>query len=96
MFGATGHLGRSICRVALTRGDLVTAVGNRNVPTEEASMSGWHQNCQGLVCDVRVRETIKDVFDRTLECWGRVDVIAKFVLSFFLLFVLPASFRVGF
>lgn len=82
MFGATGHLGRSICRVALTRGDRVTAVGNRNVPTEEASMSGWHQNCQGLVCDVRVRESIKEVFDRTIECWGRVDVVAKYVFFF--------------
>ncbi|KAH8149889.1 uncharacterized protein LAJ45_06041 [Morchella importuna] len=48
VFGATGHLGRSICRVALKRGDLVTAVGNRTVPGEEASMDGWHKNCQGL------------------------------------------------
>lgn len=42
-------------------------------------MSGWHQNCQGLVCDVRVKETIKEVFDKALECWGRVDKIVKYI-----------------
>ncbi|KAH0609831.1 uncharacterized protein H6S33_012377 [Morchella sextelata] len=77
VFGATGHLGRSICRVALKRGDLVTAVGNRSVPGEEASMEGWHKNCQGLVCDVRVASTVKEVFEKSLECWGRVDRVVN-------------------
>ncbi|CUS11902.1 unnamed protein product [Tuber aestivum] len=76
IFGATGHLGRSICRVALARGDCVTAVG-RNLPGEEVVMQGWHQMCQGLVCDVRVRDTVSKVFGSALEHWGRVDVVVN-------------------
>ncbi|RPB05814.1 NAD(P)-binding protein [Choiromyces venosus 120613-1] len=76
IFGATGHLGRSICRVALARGDCVTAVG-RNLPGEEAFMKGWHQMCQGLVCDVRVRDTISKVFSRALGHWGKIDVVVN-------------------
>lgn len=76
IFGATGHLGKSICHVALARGDCVTAVG-RNLPGEEVVMQDWHQMCQGLVCDVRVRDTISRAFSRALEHWGRVDVVVK-------------------
>jgi hypothetical protein len=76
IFGATGHLGRSICRVALARGDCVTAVG-RNIPSEEASMHGWHKRCQGLVCDVRDRATVEEVWRKAHDGWGRVDVVVK-------------------
>jgi hypothetical protein len=80
IFGATGHLGRSICRVALARGDCVTAVG-RNIPAEEASMHGWHKRCQGLVCDVRDRKTVDAAWRAALEGWGRVDVVVKYLPS---------------
>ena len=76
IFGATGHLGRSITRQALARGDRVTAVG-RNIPAEEASMHGWHKNCQGLVCDVRDRATVEEVWQAARAWWGRVDVVVK-------------------
>jgi NAD(P)-dependent dehydrogenase (short-subunit alcohol dehydrogenase family) len=76
IFGATGHLGRSIARVALARGDYVTAVG-RNIPSE-ASMKGWHERCQGLVCDVRDRETVEQAWREARGWWGgRVDVVVK-------------------
>lgn len=50
------------------------------------------------MCDVRVRETIKDVFDKTLEFWGRVDIIAKYVLSSYsysCFFFFPVAFYGG-
>ena len=80
IFGATGHLGRSIARVALARGDCITAVG-RNTPSEEASMHGWHARCQGLVCDVRDRATVAAAWQAAQACWGRVDVVVKCVRS---------------
>ena len=76
IFGATGHLGRSICRVALARGDRVTAVG-RNIPSEEASMHGWHRYCQGLVCDVRDRATVQRAWSAALHFWGTIDIVVK-------------------
>ena len=40
-------------------------------------MQGWHANCQGLLCDVRVRETVQTCLEKTVEKWGRVDVVVK-------------------
>ena len=60
-------------------GDNVTAVG-RDVDGEEI-MQNWHVRCQGLVCDVRVRRTLEEVIEKARAKWGRIDVIAKLVLS---------------
>ncbi|KAF8457232.1 hypothetical protein BGX38DRAFT_1086497 [Terfezia claveryi] len=75
IFGATGHLGRSICRNALEMGDNVTAVG-RDVDGEQV-MQNWHARCQGLVCDVKVRRTLEEVIEKARAKWGRIDVIAN-------------------
>ena len=75
MFGATGHLGRSIVRIALERGDSVTAVG-RDIHGIEM-MQGWHARCQGLVCDVRVKESVEKAVNDARQWWGRVDIVAK-------------------
>lgn len=40
-------------------------------------MHGWHKRCQGLVCDVRDRNTVLEVWKRALEGWGRVDVVVN-------------------
>ena len=32
----------------------------------------------GLLCDVRVRETVDNVIQRSIERWGKVDIIAKY------------------
>ncbi|KAI9756983.1 MAG: hypothetical protein M4579_003641 [Chaenotheca gracillima] len=76
VFGATGHMGRSLIRKALTQGDLVTAVG-RSFESSLESMQDWHERCLGLLCDVRIRDTVGDVIRKTIERWGRIDVIAN-------------------
>jgi|TARA_R110002003_G_scaffold48_18_gene4058 NAD(P)-dependent dehydrogenase (short-subunit alcohol dehydrogenase family) len=41
-------------------------------------MEKWQdRNCLGLVCDVRVRATVDRVIKKSIEHWGRVDVIAN-------------------
>ncbi|KAL3424002.1 oxidoreductase [Phlyctema vagabunda] len=76
VFGATGHLGRSIVRNALTKGDLVTAVG-RTFENSIGSMQAWHANCLGTLCDVRARESVGVVVEKTIAHFGRVDVVAN-------------------
>ncbi|KAI9672136.1 MAG: hypothetical protein M1831_001949 [Alyxoria varia] len=77
IFGATGHMGRSLARMALTRGDKATVVGHDLENTIE-QMQGWHESRSlGLLCDVRIRETVEKVIQTSIAHWGRVDVIAK-------------------
>jgi len=76
VFGATGHMGRSLVRNALNSGDLVTAVGRTNENTL-ASMQNWHANCLGCLCDVRARESVNQVIQKTISHFGRVDLIAN-------------------
>ncbi|RDW89413.1 hypothetical protein BP6252_01445 [Coleophoma cylindrospora] len=76
VYGATGHLGRSIVRNALSKGDLVTAVGRTFENTFEA-MQDWHENCLGTLCDVRARESVGYVVEKTLSHFGRIDVVAN-------------------
>ena len=76
VFGGTGHIGRSLVEAALSHGDKVTAVG-RTMENTMAQMQNWHERCLGLLCDVRVRETVDAAIKRTIEVWGRVDIIVK-------------------
>ncbi|KAK8199386.1 hypothetical protein IWZ00DRAFT_13417 [Phyllosticta capitalensis] len=82
IFGATGHMGRSLTRSALGHGDQVAAVGWTQENTVE-QMKRWeahersNKNCLGLLCDVRARETVKDAIDATVKRWGRIDVVAN-------------------
>ncbi|RMY68959.1 hypothetical protein D0862_14931 [Hortaea werneckii] len=80
VFGATGHIGRSLVKAALSHGDLVAAVG-RTMENSMAQMQGWHDNCEGMLCDVRVRETVRACIDRCLQRFGRIDIIVKYVSS---------------
>ena len=105
IFGATGHIGRSIVKAALAHGDLVTAVGRMGENTVEGMVRAfWHpppaarppqegglgedkgdnsvrttqpRDLVCLLCDVRVQDTVKTVFDKSLERWGRMDIIAN-------------------
>lgn len=81
IFGATGHMGRSLARAALSHNDKVTVVGRAQENTRE-QMQDWHENCVGMLCDVRVRDTVANVIRRSVEHWGRVDIIAKYALPF--------------
>ncbi|KAK5108302.1 hypothetical protein LTR62_008617 [Meristemomyces frigidus] len=76
VFGATGHIGRSLVKAALSHGDLVAAVG-RTMENTMSQMQGWHERCLGLLCDVRVRATVKSVLDATLAEYGRIDIIVN-------------------
>ena len=77
VFGATGHMGRSLIRAILSHGDKCTAVGWTQEDTLE-QMKRWHErNCLGLLCDVRVRETVDSVIKMSIEHWGNIDIIAK-------------------
>ena len=84
VFGASGHMGRSVVKAALTHNDLVSAVG-RTFENSLESMQNWStnstqvssKNCLGLLCDVRVRETVDAVIKKSIAHWGRVDIIAN-------------------
>jgi NAD(P)-dependent dehydrogenase (short-subunit alcohol dehydrogenase family) len=76
VFGATGHIGRSLVKAALSHGDNVTAVG-RTKENSMQQMQGWHDRCLGLLCDVRVRNTVDDVIQQSIAHWKRIDIIVK-------------------
>jgi len=72
-------MGRSLVKNALCRNDLVAAVGRtfENTPESMKALESEHENCLGLLCDVRVRETVKRVIDLTIARFGRIDVVAN-------------------
>ncbi|ETN45534.1 uncharacterized protein HMPREF1541_09366 [Cyphellophora europaea CBS 101466] len=80
VFGATGHMGRSIVKAALQHNDLVCAVG-RTSETSITAMQDWYPAANdrflGLLCDVRIRETVAAVLDKTMARFGRIEVIAN-------------------
>ena len=76
VFGATGHIGRSLVKAALSHGDNVAAVG-RTMENSVQQMQGWHERCLGLLCDVRVRETVKTCIDACIQRFGAVDIVVK-------------------
>ncbi|KAF2226106.1 short chain dehydrogenase/reductase family protein [Elsinoe ampelina] len=76
VFGATGHMGRSLVKCVLAHGDKVTAVGRTWEHTIK-QMEGWHDNCLGALCDVRLRETVDAVLKKTISHWGGIDIIAN-------------------
>lgn len=69
-------MGRSLVKCALSRGDLVTSVG-RVFETTPSEMTGIHENCLGALCDVRARDSVCRVVERTLTHFGRIDVVAN-------------------
>ena len=70
-------MGRSLVRAILAHGDQCTAVGWTQENTPEHMEKWQDRNCLGLVCDVRVRATVDRVIKKSIEHWGRVDVIAN-------------------
>ncbi|PLN85082.1 NAD(P)-binding protein [Aspergillus taichungensis] len=79
IFGAVGHMGRSLVKTALAQDDLVAAVGRtfETSPESMRKLEEEHENCLGLLCDVRARETVQRVIDRTIERFGRIDIVAN-------------------
>ncbi|KAB8299974.1 hypothetical protein EYC80_000216 [Monilinia laxa] len=78
IFGATGHMGQSLTKACLGKGDEVVAVGRINEDTIESIQEKFpHTSCFNTLCDVRFRESVSTVFDRALEKFKRIDVIAN-------------------
>lgn len=70
-------MGRSLVRAAISHGDKVTAVGWSQVD-DDAELQKWQDDDSiGLLCEVRVRETIEAVVKRSVKHWGHIDVVAK-------------------
>lgn len=82
IFGATGHIGRSLVRAALSHNDKVVAVGwtaENTLPCSSSSSSSnpHSSHLLNLLCDVRLPATISAVYQRTLSTFGRIDIIAN-------------------
>ncbi|WEW61927.1 1,2-dihydroxy-3-keto-5-methylthiopentene dioxygenase [Emydomyces testavorans] len=79
IFGATGHMGRSLVKSALAHNDLVAAVGRtfENSPASMARLQTENTHCLGLLCDVRARPTVQAAIDQTIAHFGRIDIIAN-------------------
>ncbi|KAF3925112.1 hypothetical protein AA313_de0210264 [Arthrobotrys entomopaga] len=75
IFGATGHLGRTVSGIALSKNDLVIQVGK--IGTDENHPPPSHPNSVFTVCDIRERESVSNVIDKAMNVWGRLDVIVK-------------------
>jgi len=45
--------------------------------TSQDEMTNQPENCLGTLCDVRARDSVSRVVQRTLEHFGRIDVIAN-------------------
>ncbi|KAG9780011.1 NAD(P)-binding protein, partial [Aureobasidium melanogenum] len=80
VFGATGHMGRSVTKTALSHGDMVSAVGQLYQDTPASMKKWWRDDPDrylGLLCDVRIRETVARVIDETIKHFGRIDIVAN-------------------
>ncbi|KAL8722058.1 MAG: hypothetical protein Q9225_001380 [Loekoesia sp. 1 TL-2023] len=80
VFGATGHIGRSIVKAALSHNDLVTPVGRLHqdtIPSIRSSFRSFADRCLPLLCDVRIRSTVDTVIQQSIAHWGRIDIIAN-------------------
>lgn len=72
-------MGRSLVKAALSHNDQVAAVGRTFETTIESmrKMQEENQKCLGLLCDVRARETVREVIDKTIAYFGRIDIIVN-------------------
>lgn len=80
IYGATGHVGRSVVNAALNHGDNVCAIGNQLIDNVGAMRNLYAAsntpNYHGMLCDVRRRESVETTFDAALKHFHEIDVIA--------------------
>ncbi|KAL8949741.1 MAG: hypothetical protein Q9222_004172 [Ikaeria aurantiellina] len=80
IFGATGHIGRSIVKSVLFHNDLVAAVGRLQedtLPFLHAIFQAPSEQCLPLLCDVRLRPTVEAAIQKSIAHFGRIDIIAN-------------------
>lgn len=72
-------MGRCMAKTALSHNDTVVVVGRmfENRHDEMNKLQEDNKDCLGLLCDVRVRETVARVIEQTIEAFGRIDVVAN-------------------
>ncbi|KAK9368442.1 hypothetical protein V1509DRAFT_67198 [Lipomyces kononenkoae] len=78
IFGATGTIGRHICRAAIERGDNVMAC-SRDIESTVSVSEEWSDRLLISSCDVRARPMVEQSVDRIIKRWGRVDVVVNCV-----------------
>jgi hypothetical protein len=45
-------------------------------------MKSWMvDNSLGMLCDIRVRETVDAVINKSISHWGKIDIVAKYVCT---------------
>lgn len=79
IFGATGHMGRSVTKTALSHGDIIAAVG-QSFEDDLSTVQSWHDDPDrylALLCDVRIRQSVSGVLEKTIRQFGRIDIIAN-------------------
>lgn len=69
-------MGRSLVKSAFAHGDLVSIVG-KVFESDPKTMGQTSPQCLTTVCDVRSRESVEKVINKTLSHFGRIDVIAN-------------------
>ncbi|PHH61878.1 hypothetical protein CDD82_2071 [Ophiocordyceps australis] len=77
VFGGTGHMGRSLVKCALSRGDFICSVGRVRENSLDDTSIDDHPNCLNILCDVRSRGSVARVVECTLERFRRIDVVAN-------------------
>jgi len=70
-------MGRSLVRAATSHGDKVTSVGWTQDNSMKEMQSWQDANSIGMLCDIRVRSTIETVIKKSIEHWGRMDIVVK-------------------
>jgi NAD(P)-dependent dehydrogenase (short-subunit alcohol dehydrogenase family) len=69
-------MGRSLVKAVLSHGDYVTTVG-RVYESSPESMVQEDEKCLGALCDVRQKDSVARVIQKTLARFGRIDCIAN-------------------
>jgi NAD(P)-dependent dehydrogenase (short-subunit alcohol dehydrogenase family) len=72
-------MGRSLVKSALAHGDFVATVGRvlESTPESMVQSDQSDERWLGLLCDVRSKESVARVVRKTLEHFGRLDVVAN-------------------
>lgn len=76
--GAAGGIGRAICGRYIEEGASITAVDtNASAVTDSLREASAGERVLALVCDITRPEEVKDALSKTIERYGRLDVVCN-------------------